>query len=61
MREAEQLPPWTRLFLDWSARRPPIDRESEGKLYERLLRKQYEDPDLILDNAGMWSAERVVA
>jgi asparagine synthase (glutamine-hydrolysing) len=40
---------------------PPIDRESEGKLYERLLRKQYEDPDLILDNAGMWSAERVVA
>jgi asparagine synthase (glutamine-hydrolysing) len=37
----------------------PVDRESEGRLYERLLRDQYEDPDLILDNAGMWTAGRV--
>ena len=38
---------------------PPVERESEGALYEQLLRKQYEDPDLILDNAGMWTANRV--
>ena len=38
---------------------PPVDRESEGRLYERLLREQYEDPDLILENAGMWTASRI--
>ncbi len=36
-----------------------VDRESEGHLYERLLRQQYDDPDLILANAGMWTAGRV--
>ena len=36
-----------------------VDRQTEGKLYERLLRDQYEDPDLILESAGMWVAERV--
>jgi len=40
---------------------PPIDRESEGRLYERLLREQYEDPDLILENAGMWTVNRIAA
>ncbi|GAF89372.1 unnamed protein product, partial [marine sediment metagenome] len=39
--------------------KPPVDREREGKLYERLLREQYKDPDLILENAGMWSAKRI--
>jgi asparagine synthase (glutamine-hydrolysing) len=38
---------------------PPLDREAEAQLYERLLREQYEDPDLILGNAGMWTAQRV--
>lgn len=38
---------------------PPFDRAEEGALYERLLREQYQDPDFILDNAGMWTAERV--
>ena len=38
---------------------PPVDRETECRLYERLLREQYEDPDLILGNAGMWTANRV--
>ncbi len=38
---------------------PPVDRSREAKLYERLLREQYEDPDLILENAGMWTAGRV--
>lgn len=37
----------------------PLDRESEGRLYERLLREQYQDPELILENAGMWTASRV--
>lgn len=43
----------------FAAMSSPVDRETEGKLYERLLRDQYEDPDLILKNAGMWAAERV--
>ena len=38
---------------------PRVDRESEGRLYECLLREQFEDPDLILENAGMWSANRI--
>ena len=38
---------------------PPVDRETEGRLYERLLREQYQDPNLILESAGMWTAERV--
>ncbi len=37
----------------------PVDRETEGGLYERLLRGQFENPDLILANAGMWTANRV--
>lgn len=37
----------------------PVGRESEGRLYERLLREHYEDPDLILNNAGMWTANRI--
>ncbi len=43
------------------AQTPPIDRESEGRLYERLLREQYQDPDLILENAGMWTGNRIAA
>jgi hypothetical protein len=38
---------------------PPVYRDTEGKLYERLLREQYDEPDLILKNAGMWTANRV--
>lgn len=45
-------------FLDVTQ---PVDRESEGQLYERLLREQYEDPDLVLENAGTWTASRVAA
>ena len=37
----------------------PVDGSSEARLYERLLREQYEDPDLILENAGMWTAGRI--
>ena len=37
----------------------PIDRTAEGALYERLLREQYADPDLILGAAGRWVADRV--
>jgi asparagine synthase (glutamine-hydrolysing) len=37
----------------------PLDRAEEGALYERLLRERFADPDLILSNAGTWTAERV--
>ena len=37
----------------------PVDRAGEGRLYENLLRRQYVEPDFILDNAGMWTADRV--
>jgi asparagine synthase (glutamine-hydrolysing) len=37
----------------------PLDRAAEGALYERLLRARYADPELILSNAGTWTAERV--
>lgn len=37
----------------------PVDREIEGRLYEQLLRDQYEEPELILENAGKWTASRV--
>jgi asparagine synthase (glutamine-hydrolysing) len=37
----------------------PIDREHEAALYERLLRAQYLSPELILANAGTWTADRV--
>jgi asparagine synthase (glutamine-hydrolysing) len=37
----------------------PGDRNNEGRLYERLLREQYVDSDLVLANAGMWTASRV--
>ena len=37
----------------------PVDREIEASLYERLLREQFENPNLILANAGMWTANRV--
>jgi asparagine synthase (glutamine-hydrolysing) len=37
----------------------PIDRDREAALYERLLRAQYLSPELILANAGTWTADRV--
>jgi len=39
----------------------PLDRAAEGALYERLLREAFEEPDFILENAGDWTAGRVVA
>jgi asparagine synthase (glutamine-hydrolysing) len=37
----------------------PIDRATEAGVYERLLRERYADPELILSNAGVWTAMRV--
>ena len=37
----------------------PVDRETEGKLYEQLLREQYREPGFIMGNAGKWVASRV--
>ena len=39
----------------------PVTRETEGALYERLLRAAYADPDRILDAAGTWEADRVAS
>ena len=36
-----------------------LDREAEGRLYEGLLRDQYDEPHLVLENAGTWTADRV--
>ena len=38
-----------------------VDRETEGALYERLLRERYADPERIIAAAGTWEADRVVA
>ncbi|MEO0376560.1 MAG: asparagine synthase-related protein [Cyanobacteria bacterium P01_A01_bin.17] len=37
----------------------PLDRAAEGALYERLLRSRYDEPDMILANAGAWVEGRV--
>lgn len=39
----------------------PVTRQSEGALYERILRAAFADPDRILDAAGTWEAGRVAA
>ena len=39
----------------------PLDRRSEAELYEMILRKQFENPQRILDSAGRWEAGRVAA
>ena len=38
----------------------PIDRATEGALYQRVLRSRYQDADRITANAGEWRADRVV-
>jgi len=45
----------------WLGTTSPVDRKREGRLYEKLLRNQYRDPDLILKAAGTWLADRVAA
>jgi asparagine synthase (glutamine-hydrolysing) len=37
----------------------PVDRKTEGKLYEQLLREQYKEPGFIMENADKWMASRV--
>jgi asparagine synthase (glutamine-hydrolysing) len=39
----------------------PVTRQSEGALYEHLLRDAYRNPERILEAAGSWEANRVVA
>ena len=39
----------------------PVTRQSEGALYEGILRDTYADPDRILAAAGTWEADRVLA
>lgn len=37
----------------------PVDRETEAQLYHDVLRDQFEDPNMILQNAGTWTNDRV--
>ena len=37
------------------------DRAREGEFYENLIRERYNQPALIFDNAGKWTAQRVAA
>jgi asparagine synthase (glutamine-hydrolysing) len=48
-----------RALMKLTGSETPLDRAQEGALYEGLLREQYRDPDLILQNAGMWADSRV--
>jgi asparagine synthase (glutamine-hydrolysing) len=36
-----------------------LGREAEGEVYRELLCAQYQDPALVLGNAGQWAAGRV--
>ena len=38
----------------------PLDRAAEAALYEQLLCSRFADPELILANAGAWTAGRVL-
>jgi asparagine synthase (glutamine-hydrolysing) len=37
----------------------PLDRDAEAALYRRLLEDVFDTPELILANAGAWTADRV--
>jgi asparagine synthase (glutamine-hydrolysing) len=37
----------------------PVDRETEARLYHDILCEQFENPEMILQNAGTWTQDRV--
>ena len=37
----------------------PVDRETEAQLYRDLLADRFEDPQMIFQNAGTWTSDRV--
>ena len=39
--------------------RSPVNREIEAQLYHDILLDQFEDPQMILQNAGTWTDDRV--
>ncbi|PWW01434.1 asparagine synthase (glutamine-hydrolysing) [Hoeflea marina] len=39
----------------------PLDRAAEGACYKQILCEQYQDPELVLSNAGDWSLGRAIA
>ena len=39
----------------------PVDRETEALLYRNILIEQFDNPDMILANAGTWSTGRVAS
>jgi asparagine synthase (glutamine-hydrolysing) len=42
-----------------TGREGPVSRAEEAALYERLLRERFRDAELVLANAGAWTADRV--
>ena len=39
----------------------PVDRAREGQFYESLIRERYNEPGLIFENTGRWTAQRLAA
>jgi hypothetical protein len=37
----------------------PVDRETEARLYRDIVYEQFEDPEMILEQAGTWAKDRV--
>jgi asparagine synthase (glutamine-hydrolysing) len=37
----------------------PVDRQTEARLYHDILCEQFENPEMILQNAGTWTEDRV--
>ena len=37
----------------------PVDRRTEAQLYRDILCEQFENPEMILQNAGTWTEDRV--
>ena len=44
-----------------SGERGPFTRGQEQTIYERILRGQFEDADMILAHAGTWADDRVTS
>ena len=44
-----------------SGEHDPFTRGQEQAIYERLLRGQFKDADMILSHAGTWADDRVAS
>ncbi len=46
-------------LMNLTGRSAPLNRADEARLYEDILRAQYQDPEMILKQAGSWTEGRV--